>query len=82
MRSASLLDRAFAGIDALQIPVKQGPVKVLSPGLLRAAHAHGVEVHIWTVNEPAQIRELVELGVDGIITDRTDVAVAALPGSR
>ncbi|UTX54357.1 glycerophosphodiester phosphodiesterase family protein [Leucobacter aridicollis] len=82
MRSASLLDRAFAGIDALQIPVKQGPVKVLSPGLLRAAHARGVEVHIWTVNEPVQMRELVELGVDGIITDRTDVAVAALRGSR
>lgn len=80
MRSSALLDRAFAGIDALQIPVKQGPVKVLSPGLLRAAHERGVEVHVWTVNEAAQMRELVELGVDGIITDRTDLAVAALRG--
>lgn len=77
-RSASLLDRAFAGLDALQIPVRQGPFRVLSPGLLRAAHARGVEVHIWTVNEAGQMRELVEFGVDGIITDRTDLAVAAL----
>ena len=80
MRSSALLDRAFAGIDALQVPVKQGPVRVLSPGLLRAAHERGVEVHVWTVNEADQMRELVELGVDGIITDRTDLAVAALRG--
>ena len=80
MRSQPLLDRAFAGLDALQIPVKQGPVRVLSPRLLGEAHARDVEVHVWTVNDPQLMRELVALGVDGVITDRTDLAVSALRG--
>lgn len=74
-RSRSLLDRAFAGIDALQIPERQGPVPVLTARLLREAHARGVEVHAWTINDPDRMRRLAERGVDGIITDRTDLAV-------
>lgn len=70
--------RAFAGLDCLQIPEKQGPVPVVTPHLIRAAHAHGVEVHVWTVNDPADMRRLVGMGVDGIITDRTDLAIKHL----
>ncbi|MFC4139380.1 MULTISPECIES: glycerophosphodiester phosphodiesterase family protein [unclassified Microbacterium] len=66
------------GIDAVQIPVAQGSFRVLTPGLLRAAHRHGVEVHIWTVNDPVQMRELTDLGVDGIISDHADVALRTL----
>lgn len=75
--SRRAIARAFAGFDALQIPERQGPIRVLSPKLIAAAHRHGVEVHVWTVNDPARMRELVALGVDGIITDRTDLAVSA-----
>lgn len=74
--SRSTIARAFAGLDALQIPERQGPLRVLSPKLIAAAHRHGVEVHVWTVNDPVRMRELVHLGVDGLITDRTDLAVA------
>ena len=70
--------KALAGFDALQIPVKQGPVRVVTPKLIAAAHRSGVEVHVWTINDPAEMRALVELGVDGIITDRADVAVETL----
>ncbi|REJ05530.1 glycerophosphodiester phosphodiesterase [Microbacterium bovistercoris] len=69
---------ALRGIDAVQIPVAQGSFRVLTPALLRAAHRHGVEVHVWTVNDPAQMRELRELGVDGIISDHADVALRTL----
>lgn len=70
--------KALAGFDALQIPVKQGPVRVLTPKLIAAAHRAGVEVHVWTINDPGEMRELVALGVDGIITDRADLAVEVL----
>ncbi|MEQ6899757.1 glycerophosphodiester phosphodiesterase family protein [Nocardioides sp. YIM 152588] len=58
---------------ALQIPVARGPLRVLTPGLLRRAHAAGVQVHVWTVDEPEEMHALLDLGIDGIFTDRTDV---------
>lgn len=78
VRSPGKIDREFAGIDALQVPERQGPVRVLSDRLLLEAHSRGVEVHVWTVNDPDRMRELAARGVDGIITDRTDLAVRAL----
>lgn len=57
----------------LQIPQAYGPLKVLTPGLIKRAHARGKQVHVWTVDDPAQMRELLDAGVDGIITDRTDL---------
>lgn len=77
-RSDLALRRAFDGFDALQIPERQGLLKVVTPRLLNAAHQEGVEVHVWTVNDPATMQRLVALGVDGIITDRTDLALETL----
>lgn len=78
-RSDPLVARALAGVDALQIPERQGRLRIVTPRLIDAAHRHGVEVHVWTVNEPDQMIRLVGLGVDGIVTDRADAALAALP---
>ncbi|MFS0852132.1 glycerophosphodiester phosphodiesterase family protein [Microbacterium sp. 179-I 3D4 NHS] len=72
--------RVLTEIDALQIPERQGPVRVLAPSLLRAAHRFDVEVHVWTVNEAEDMRRLIAAGVDGIVSDRADVALAALSG--
>jgi glycerophosphoryl diester phosphodiesterase len=69
---------ALRGIDAVQIPERHGIVRVLTPSLLRAARRAGVEVHVWTVNDPADMRRLIALGVDGVVSDRADVAVSAL----
>lgn len=70
--------RALAGLDALQIPERSGRIRVLTPRLLELAHDAGVEVHVWTVNEPEEMVRLVGLGVDGIVTDRADIALSVL----
>ncbi|WP_426183259.1 glycerophosphodiester phosphodiesterase family protein [Microbacterium sp. TWP3-1-2b2] len=70
--------RVLRDIDALQIPERYGPIRVLTSSLVRAAHRHDVEVHVWTVNDPADMRRLVDQGVDGIVTDRADRALRTL----
>ncbi len=65
-------------VDALQIPERMGALRVLTPALLRAAHAAGVEVHVWTVNDPARMQALIASGVDGVVSDRADLAREAL----
>ena len=77
-RSDRLIARALAGVDALQVPERQGRLRVVTPRLVAAAHRHGVEVHVWTVNDPDDMRRLVSLGVDGIVTDRADMALKAI----
>lgn len=77
--------RRLAGgqFDALQIPHHQrllGPlsIRVASRRLVRRAHKAGKEVHVWTVDEPAEMERLIKCDVDGLMTDRTDVLKAFL----
>ncbi|GAA1527762.1 glycerophosphoryl diester phosphodiesterase [Microbacterium ginsengiterrae] len=70
--------RVLRDLDALQIPERYGAVRVLTPALLRAAHRHDTEIHVWTINDPDAMRRLLDLGVDGLVTDHADVALAAL----
>ena len=55
--------------QALQIPRRYQGVDLVTRASVDAAHGRGVEVHVWTVNEVDEMRELLALGVDGIITD-------------
>jgi len=71
-----LVRSLLSEVDALQIPERQGPIRVVTRGLLQDAHAAGVEVHVWTVNDEDDMSRLLDLGVDGLVTDRADAAIA------
>lgn len=62
----------------LQIPANLGPLRVAASALIDAAHNFGSAVHVWTVDDPARMHELLDLGVDGIMTDRPSVLRAVL----
>lgn len=70
---AVVTGHALRGVQALQVPVSYGAVTVVTPGFVRRAHRHGLQVHVWTVNQAAEMRRLLDLGVDGIVTDRADL---------
>jgi glycerophosphoryl diester phosphodiesterase len=58
-----------------QVPEVAGSTRVVSPRFVRYAHAAGLEVKVWTVDDELDMRRLTSWGVDAIITDRPDVAV-------
>lgn len=69
---------ALRGLVAVQVPEKALGLRITTQKMLARLHAAGVEVHVWTVNDPQRMRELLDLGVDGIVTDRADLALAVV----
>jgi glycerophosphoryl diester phosphodiesterase len=65
---------AGAAYRAFQVPEISGLTRVVSPRFVKLAHRAGLAVQVWTVDEPEDIRRLLDWGVDGIISDRPDVA--------
>lgn len=61
--------------DAFQVPELSGSTRVVSPRFVKHAHARGIAVQVWTVNDAADMRRLLDWGVDGLISDRPDIAV-------
>jgi glycerophosphoryl diester phosphodiesterase len=67
--------------DALQVPVTQPlapglpPLVVIDEAFVAAAHAHEIEVHAWVIDRPEEMRRLIAMGVDGVMTDRPDYLV-------
>jgi glycerophosphoryl diester phosphodiesterase len=58
---------------AAQVPVKQGPLTVTDKKFVDRAHRMGLAVHVWTIDDAAEMHRLLDLGVDGIMTDRPEV---------
>jgi glycerophosphoryl diester phosphodiesterase len=73
-----ILNSAFLGAiyqgpcEAFQVPEYSGNLHVVTRRFVDNAHAHNMDVHVWTVDEEEDMRRLLDLGVDGIITDRPD----------
>jgi glycerophosphoryl diester phosphodiesterase len=66
------------GADCVQVPVRAGGIPLADRRLIDAAHEAGLPVHVWTVDEPAELDRLLDLGVDGLMSDRPDVLRAVL----
>ena len=67
--------------QVLQVPHREGPLTIVTAGLVRRAHRAGVQVHVWTIDDPDEMKTLLDLGVDGLMTDRTDILRAVLTES-
>ncbi len=74
-RLGALYTPAFC---ALQVPRRFGPVELAAPRFVERAKARGLLVHVWTVDEEKDMERLLDLGVDGIMTDRPDRLLALL----
>jgi glycerophosphoryl diester phosphodiesterase len=70
-RLANPLAQRFA--PCAQVPDRVGPVRVVTAALVALAHRRGLQVHVWTVNEASEMTRLLDLGVDGLMTDRLTV---------
>ncbi|PZG22839.1 glycerophosphodiester phosphodiesterase [Nonomuraea aridisoli] len=58
-----------AGVPCAQVPIGFRGLRVTTRALVRTAHAIGMQVHVWTINDTARMERLLDLGVDGIMTD-------------
>ena len=67
--------------DALQVPLEYRGTRVVTPRFLEAAHNRGVRVDVWTINDPDEMRRLLDLGADGVMTDRPE-ELAGVLGER
>jgi len=69
-----------------QVPERSGGTLIVTPQFIAHAHRAGLPVRVWTVNDEADMRRLLEWGVDGLISDRPDLAVPIVqnwqPSSR
>lgn len=78
LRMASLFG-PFAGIwgqfseGVAQVPVIQSGMKIVDRAFVEMAHQHDLQVHVWTIDDPAEMNELLEIGVDGLMTDEPEV---------
>lgn len=70
---AALTRKLLSGVDVFQVPVRYGRFPVVTKGFIRRAHRVGRLVHVWTINETAEMERLLDLGVDGIVSDRLDL---------
>ena len=68
-------------VAAFQVPARYGEIDVVTESFVESAHAAGVAVHVWTINDVEEMVRLLDLGVDGLVSDRPTV-LAALLGER
>lgn len=79
--SPRLARRAIrSGAHCVQVPVRAGRLPIVDVAFVRAAHALGLPVHVWTVDDRVEMNRLLDLGVDGLMTDRPSVLRDVLVG--
>ena len=69
-----------ARYKALQVPIEFNGIPVTNEDFVTDAHANGLAVHVWTINDPVEMEHLLAIGADGVMTDRPSVLEAVLAG--
>ena len=69
-----------AGVACVQVPPSLGALSVIDPRFLRRCRRLGLPVHVWTIDDEAEMHRLLDLGVDGVMTDRPRVLREVLIG--
>jgi glycerophosphoryl diester phosphodiesterase len=64
--------------QCLQVPVRQGRIPIVDRRLVGHAHDRGLQVHVWTIDDPTEMHRLLDLGVDGIMTDQPSLLRSVL----
>jgi glycerophosphoryl diester phosphodiesterase len=75
LRTGLIVAHALGDLSRMEVGVLSVRADFLSDEVLRAAHRHGREVHVWTVNDPSQMTRQMMRGVDNLITSDPDLAV-------
>ncbi len=65
-------------IDCVQVPISQGRIRVVTPRFVQRCHRAGLQVHVWVVDDPAQMHELLDMGVDGLMTDDAEALAGVM----
>lgn len=65
-------------VQAFQIPTNEGIINLKDRKLIQGANRRGMDAHYWTINDEATMKTLIELGADGILTDRPDLLINIL----
>lgn len=76
------LPAARPGFAVVQVPPSHKGIPVVTRRFVRAAHSAGVQVHVWTVDEAAEMERLLDLGVDGLMSDRPSVLREVMAARR
>lgn len=68
----------MARIQCVQVPLTYKGMRVVTEGFVRRCHRAGLQVHVWTIDDPSVMNELLDIGVDGVLTDRADILTGVM----
>ncbi len=72
LQKTGIADSYNPPMQALQVPRNLSGLQIVTKDFVEAAHRRNLKVHVWTINDEAEMQRLIELGVDGIMTDYPD----------
>ncbi len=64
------------GANCIQVPIRQYGIRIIDPAFIRCAHNMGLKIHVWTINDETEMHRLLDLGVDGVMSDNAELLKA------
>ncbi len=77
-----IVDTALRRVDAVQIPERIVGIRTTTADMIDRFHRAGVEVHVWTINDPSDMDRVLDVGADGVVTDRVDLLAGLVADRR